>query len=479
MLSSRSHRLTRSLHQRKIWALTYSTHLHTDEKVTPRHCKRPRRNHNKHCSASKSRICFSTVSEDQNEGIKVSSSETAPIDHLKKVTERLVESEIGSLSQASILEITTSISSWHTQAITNPLDEKNFDRSETLLSRLIDELRSDDCSVKIQSQIGIDIINRVLDTWRIVCNEKAPNRFRNQPSAQQNDDSIIHRGPMLLRELYTVNSDMQPNDKSFNIILDTYAKYGMTEESRILLDEMIEVSNEDFPQCRPDTVTYNTLISAYANAITISTTSNQKKAHANAAIEVLHDMLNLYNETKNPDIKPDVISFSTVIAACANAASASPSFAQNAEDILHEMSEMYNSSLIENGGDGEWLGIMPTNICYSSVINAWSNSGVVDAVDRASHIFEEMQGNGVGATDVNIEGTTALIGAYANCGTGFLAGIAIYYVFKWISRFERRQEWSHETIIRQEEHRETGILRCFKVDTWNLFNRMHRKSFQQ
>ena len=135
MLSSRSHRLTRSLHQRKIWALTYSTHLHTDEKVTPRHCKRPRRNHNKHCSASKSRICFSTVSEDQNEGIKVSSSETAPIDHLKKVTERLVESEIGSLSQASILEITTSISSWHTQAITNPLDEKNFDRSETLLSR--------------------------------------------------------------------------------------------------------------------------------------------------------------------------------------------------------------------------------------------------------------------------------------------------------------------------------------------------------
>ena len=64
---------------------------------------------------------------------------------------------------------------------------------------------------------------------------------------------------------------------------------------------------------------------------------------------------------------------------------------------------MYRSSLPQNGGDGEWISIMPNQICYSKAINAWSNSDARDAVDRASRIFESMHGNrdGDGDSDMN------------------------------------------------------------------------------
>ncbi len=360
---------------------------------------------------------FSTLKEEhlaeRNKNIAVSSAESALADHLNKVTDRLVDSKIGSLNQSSILEITTSISAWHAQAIANRAEVLSYDRSEALLCRLLDELCSEDCSVQITSQIGVDTINRVLDTWRIICNEKAPNRFK-RSYLQPIDTSLVHRGLKLLRRLYAPTphgDDFQLNDKSFNIIFDSLAKYGMTEEAIVLLEEMEDFSSNGRPQCRPDTITYNTVISGYANAINMSTSSKDKIFQANAAINTLYAMLDLYHETKSPEIKPDVISFSTVIAACANAASVSPSFAQNAEDIMDQMIEMHNASLFENNGDGEWLNILPSHICYSSVMNAWANSGVSDSVERASRIFQQMQSEGIGANEFN---TATLLGAYAN-----------------------------------------------------------------
>ena len=72
---------------------------------------------------------------------------------------------------------------------------------------------------------------------------------------------------------------------------------------------------------------------------------NDKIMYANEATEKLDDMIDLYNETQNPDIKPDVTSFSTAIAACANAAVACPTLVQDAENMLQLITEMYRSSL--------------------------------------------------------------------------------------------------------------------------------------
>ena len=366
--------------------------------------------------------------------IKVTSN--LPMDQLQKTTERLLAAPKGTLNQASILELTTSISSWHSNA-TSATDPKkheiNFNRAEALLCRLFDEYEGNN---SIEISVEVETINKVLDAWRIKSNYNAPTKFSkiSSTSTHENTNSSIvflHRGLELLRktcDIYqagkngdTANGDanglQHPNEKSFNIVCDAYAKFGMAKEVKDLLSEMMAISQNGQPQCRPGTITYNTLLSAYANSVALSgNTENAEKS-----MDELEDMLELYHTTHSPDIKPDVISFSTVIAACAHAASTSATFAQHAENILEQMKDMYNSSLVENGGDGEWLRIQPNHVCYSSVIHAWSNSGAPDAAERASAILADMQmqqRGGDGSSLQQREAMTALLGAYGTSEDG-------------------------------------------------------------
>ena len=222
--------------------------------------------------------------------VKETTAGTAgPLDHLNKVTDRLLESKIGTFNQnqASILEITTSISDWHAHAISSPREEQSYYRSEALLNRLVDELRSEKLNSasmikgQVQNQVDVDTVNRVLDTWRIICNVRArvssPKVLRSHTTKKldgnyddDNQQHIIHCGGKVLRKLCNVsgsgsgNTDvdmacLHPDGKSFNIVMDSYAKYGMIEEANSLLDEMQTISMNGQPQCRPSTITYHSI----------------------------------------------------------------------------------------------------------------------------------------------------------------------------------------------------------------------------
>lgn len=331
------------------------------------------------------------------------------IRHLDKTTERLLEAPVGTLNPVATLEFTTSIYSWHAQAISNPNNLHYFEKSKDLFYRMMQEAQ-----VNPSINITTETMNRVLDTWRIIAVAQAPTKFQKKlfkSSPQQ--DAIVWEGYQVLQTIKELAHGCQrieyPNDKSFNMILDSYAKFGMADKAQLVLEEMNLLARQGQPQCRPDTITYNTLLSAHSNAISLYQ-NGRTEHHAERAMDILEEMLQVYNDTGSLDIKPDIITFSTVIAACANAAQSSPSFAQIAEDILNQMKDMYNSSLIENGGNGEWLGIWPNHVCYSSVINAWANSGVHDAVNRASVLFAEMQSQG----DADVSSMTSLLEAFGN-----------------------------------------------------------------
>lgn len=368
---------------------------------------------------------FETREKKDGSAIKVTSN--LPMDQLQKTTERLLAAPKGTLHQASILELTTSISAWHSNATsaTDPKkNEHNFNRAELLLCRLLEEY-----DTKNSFEISADTVNKVLDAWRIKSNYDAPTKFSKMSSTSS--IAFLHRGLELLRKTCKkhradtkldtsygdANGLQHPNEKSFNIVCDAYAKYGMAKEVKDLLSEMIAISQNGQPQCRPGTITYNTLLSAYANSVALS----GNVENAEKSMDEMEDMLELYHTTNSPDIKPDVISFSTVIAACAHAASTSAIFAQHAENILEQMKEMYTSSLVENGGDGEWLEIQPNHVCYSSVIHAWSNSGASDAAERASAVLADMQmqqRGGDGSSLHQREAMTALLGAYGTLEDG-------------------------------------------------------------
>jgi len=356
--------------------------------------------------------------------------------HLDKTTQRLLETPVGAMNPAGMLEFTTSIYSWHSRAISNPYNTQVFDKCKQLFDRMMEEAQ-----VNPFVHVDIETINRVLDTWRIIAIAHAPTKFQKGGSRSTSppSDSIVWKGSKVLQKIIECSSSKNacdvridfPNDKSFNMILDAYAKFGLANEAQLVLEEMNQLATrEGQPQCRPDTITYNTLLSAHCNSIVLYRQGGIGTQHAEKAMDLLEDMLQVYNDTGNLDIKPDVISFSTVIAACANAATLSPSFAQVAEDILKQMKEMYeeSSSLMEQhgggnggggGGGGEWLGLRPNHVCYSSAINAWSNSGVPDAAMRASLLFAEMQSQG----DVDVPSMTSLLEAYGNSsfqdGNGF------------------------------------------------------------
>ena len=109
----------------------------------------------------------------------------------EKVTQRLLDTRIGTLNQASIFELTTSISSWHSQAMSNQSDTYAFFKSYALFTRLLDEFidlfeivkkeedqqegntktyvnrrRDDNVHIKIE----VETLNLVLDSWRVINN---------------------------------------------------------------------------------------------------------------------------------------------------------------------------------------------------------------------------------------------------------------------------------------------------------------------
>lgn len=333
---------------------------------------------------------------------------------LEQTTERLLALNVSDLTSANALELTTAIASWHSETTTNK-DLEIFSKVKHLLEKLLEV-----CYLKsTQAELNVDTINKVVDTWRKIANHNAPTKFQSSPSFAfdiSNPDSFINEGKHVLyyiceqHEDFAHNDDtfQHPDEKSFNMIMDVLAKFGIPLEAELILDFMSELTKKGQVQCRPSTITYNTLLSAYSNAVRLNKDIN----HVEKAIDLLENMISLYEDTINPDVKPDVVSFATTIAACSYAAEYYPNYAQRAEDILHMMKEMYESSLFENGGNGEWLNIRPNSVCFSSAIHAWSKSGLPEALDRASSLYNEISDSDF--DNENAAATTALLTIYGN-----------------------------------------------------------------
>lgn len=358
----------------------------------------------------------------------------------EKVTQRLLDTKIGTLNQASIFELTTAISSWHSQAMKNSTDTYAFYKSCALFNRLLDEFmdsfeivkqeeeeeqkeeghtnkilinrrREDNVHIKIE----VETLNLVLDSWRVINNTRWNKGGKiNRQSVGPDEISFANHGRELLTKCSSLalkyndksiqNDDSHnnvdesyishPDAKSFNIVLDGYSKLGMVDETKDLFQMMQTLSSSSSSpnpyfqkqsQCRPDKISYNTLLFAHANVNT------RQFQNAQSAAGILEDMIQLYNATNDIDLKPDAISFSIVISAFANASPYSQDAPYQAEHIFDTMNEMYRSSLVENGGDEEWIDLKPNHMCYTSLISAWSRSRSPEAVDRSAAIMASMQ----------------------------------------------------------------------------------------
>ena len=110
-------------------------------------------------------------------------------------------------------------------------------------------------------------------------------------------EDLLHRMAALSKQKFMdrrIKVD-HPNTKSYNIVLDAYAKQGLVDEAEALHDKMTEISKSSNPECRPDVISKSTLISAYAN------TKTSKEIYCRKARRILDVMISIHSETGSPN----------------------------------------------------------------------------------------------------------------------------------------------------------------------------------
>lgn len=143
-------------------------------------------------------------------------------------------------------------------------------------------------------------------------------------------------------------------------------------------------TDSDIRRCwaKPNTISYNGVLFSLAR--------DQGKGCAKEAQEMLKSMKERYQQTNDESIRPDDVTYGTVLHALAQAG-----MALEAESILDSLEDDYNT-FIDQSGSGE-QNLIPESVVipgltiYNSVLNAWANSFQQNAAERSESLLKRMR----------------------------------------------------------------------------------------
>jgi pentatricopeptide repeat protein len=186
--------------------------------------------------------------------------------------------------------------------------------------------------------------------------------------------SVIERAESLLTRMQEIHEagdeGVRPCTISYNILLDLYAQIERPEKSAGVLKEMRELYNMGNGHVKPDMYSYNGVLNAWANS--------KCKEGVTEAEKLLSQM---EENANNDNMKPNGVSYNTVMKALAQNLKPSASSARRIEAMLDSM-----ELLPLSGKTGIELNSTPYNIC----IDAWGKSGSKDSIVRAEQILTRM-----------------------------------------------------------------------------------------
>jgi pentatricopeptide repeat protein len=184
--------------------------------------------------------------------------------------------------------------------------------------------------------------------------------------------------------------DHGPDTIIYSTVVNCWSKSNLPEAPqrvRDILDSMIlhykQTGNENV---RPNTITYNSVMDAYA-----------RQGDIDGTLEVWELMMNDYrsststtssggggggngkNNTRSINARPNVPTYNTLISAWAK--SRRSDAPNQAELLLKEMIDLYIKGDLKDG---------PDTIIMSSVINCWSKSNKLEAPKHARSILDDM-----------------------------------------------------------------------------------------
>ncbi|KAL7466194.1 hypothetical protein ACHAXS_006482 [Conticribra weissflogii] len=194
-------------------------------------------------------------------------------------------------------------------------------------------------------------------------------------------EACFHR----MLSLYTTTSDerIQPDTCSFNSLIGAYAKIGASvpgakdrairaEELLRQMEDLYRENPEGNEKVKPDVISYSSVVSAYAKASRWG-----EEECALKAFEILKRMEELY-EGGEDNVKPNKRTYTAVINAFARTGQP-----ESAEMILSNMKRSYDLS-----GD---MSLKPDTICFTSIIDAYAKKGGEEAAERAEDLLHEME----------------------------------------------------------------------------------------
>jgi len=349
-------------------------------------------------------------------------SELEPIraKKLERATSNFLENDfaIGDLSAASLQELKAAIKYW---------DENSSDRgtikAANTIAKILYKLEKEQ-----KLKLSTESYNHALSAWRLCCRshgdtqdiipiaivriEELLKQMLNHRFAKPNTESYTIAIDALQSSISLMNDSKNMSDENlaqaftfgakaesyldkmlensgtfqidvaiFNRVVDIYAKTntrdGALNAQRILNEKM---SQYDF---QPNVFTFASVLNALSN----SKNNNHANVHNDSSIRaakateyMLHQMETLFNETNNPDYKPNTVCYNTVINAWNNCIP-SKHVADRVNAILAKMLHVY----FDENGDTD---IKPDVFTFTEVIHAYA--GIGDA-QKAEEIFARMQ----------------------------------------------------------------------------------------
>jgi len=207
----------------------------------------------------------------------------------------------------------------------------------------------------------------------------------------RNDDSPQRAEQLLERmvERYSNGDpDVLPNARCFNAAISSYAKSavpGAALRAEVLLEKLDGLYMSGLEDAKPNRFNYNSLITAWANYRPDGYSDHDGDGNydefcsARKAEEILERMEQSY-ASGDQYCKPDIVSYNAVIDAYAK--SSREDAAEHAEQILRRMGHLYKEGRVD---------IRPNTRSFNTVINAWAKSGRGDeAADKAQNLLDMM-----------------------------------------------------------------------------------------
>ena len=192
-------------------------------------------------------------------------------------------------------------------------------------------------------------------------------------SAYKSGDEIApERVDSLLAQLegryLSGDATARPDKITFLGIFDTYAKTGISdaeERCDVLLERMNHYNDVlQLENLLPDRVVYNAVLNALA------------KSQQPDAVEKVEDILAMMESSPNELLRPDIITYATVIDCFTKCGEMS---LQRADKLLRFVEGTFRS------GDET---LKPNAVFYSAILQAWAKTATVEGAEKAENLLQ-------------------------------------------------------------------------------------------